>query len=199
MNTLRTICPPGSGNTFLRQVIEKNIYCDLLHTDHKYTGDNSINQIFILRNPYDCIASGIERLTMGSKDKYAGDQFNVYDLNLFNFHLKDQIQNYKNFILNVQDKEKIFCITFEFLTQNTYACTIKIANYFNFKNIDNKSMSNDAKSDLINSGLKSRLPRKKSNTRIYIDNILNHDEDLKELFALYSIMFNRLQSTENMV
>ena len=53
--------PAGSGNIFCMYMLRKYLEVDTVGKNHNpYAFEKSKLNLFLLRNPYDCIASGIE-------------------------------------------------------------------------------------------------------------------------------------------
>jgi hypothetical protein len=208
MNEIKITSPVGSGTSFLRTIIEDNIECESVMGTHQYEGHSTENQVFILRNPKDTIASSAERHLKASKDKFVTDHVEIEDTDSFNNIIQHLINKYKTFILNVEDKENIFLITFEFLTTQTNKCVFEIAKRFNLTlkpapAIDGSydyDMSQLAILSLLGAGMQNRVPRgPKSEEREIIDSLVEANPMMEELNVLYLELLNKLQSTENML
>jgi hypothetical protein len=196
--------PAGSGNTFLRVLLE-NLFFNEIRDTVSHTVDTmrtDLKQIYILRNPYDNIASATERHLDSSNDQHMSNKFNIVDKNKVDIEIKDHIRHYRNFINDFKNHENLIPITFEFLTQDTENCAKYIAKKFNIPVKENHLTPSLGKKILFritNSDSPNRAPRPKSKDRIIIDNMLKEDYDLSVLYGLYLKEKQILQSTENMV
>ena len=208
MNEIKITSPIGSGTSFLRTIIEDNIECESVMGTHQYEGHSTENQVFILRNPKDAIASSTERHLKESKDKFVTDYIEANDTDALNSVIQHLMNKYRTFILNVEDKENIFLITFEFLTTQTNKCVFEIAKRFNLTlkpapAIDGSydyDMSQLAILSLLGAGMENRVPRgPKSEGRQTIDSLVEANPMLEELNQLYVDLLSKLQSTESML
>jgi len=202
--TLGISSPAGSGNTFLRVLLETLFYNEVKDTV-SHTADkmeNDLKKIYILRNPYDNIASAVERHLISSNDKFIEDKFDIIDKNKLDIKIVNHTKEYNNFINNFKNHENLIAITFEFLTQDTINCAKYIAKKFNLeinKNYLSSKLDKKILYRLSNSDSANRAPRPKHVDRIAIDNMLKNDYDISELYNLYLKEKQILQSTENMV
>jgi hypothetical protein len=208
MNKIKIASPVGSGTNFLRTVLEDNVECESVLIENQYGGYSTDNQIFILRNPKDTIASAAERHIKASKDKFVTDHIEIENTDKFNDVIQHLINKYRTFIVNIEDKENTFLITFEFLTTQTSKCVLEIANRFNLTlkpspAIDGSydyDMDRIAIVSLIEAGMQNRVPRgTKSEEREIIDSLVEANPMMEELNVLYLELLNKLQLTENML
>jgi hypothetical protein len=202
MNKIKVTSPAGSGNSFLRTLIQDNINCECEMSEHRFEGYSTENQVFILRNPKDTIASATERHLVGSKDKFVPNEIEANDTNSLNEIIEQLMRKYRTFLLNIEDRSNIMPITFEFLTTQTEKCISEIAKRFSFM-MNEKSdseMSKNAILSLIGADMGNRVPRgPKSDGRQIIDSLVDANPMLEELNQLYLDIFSKLQSTENML
>jgi hypothetical protein len=202
MNKIKITSPAGSGNSFVRTLVEDNIDCECEMDAHQYEGYSTENQIFVLRNPKDTIASGAERHLVGSKDKFVPNDIEIHETDKLNSIIDQLMRKYRTFILNVEDKENILAISFEFLTTDTNKCIYNVAKYFNLnlKEGHDPEMSKLAILSLIGSDQGNRVPRgPKSEGRQIVDALVDTNPMLEELNGLYLNLLNKLQSTESML
>ena len=202
MNKIKITSPAGSGNSFVRTLVEDNIDCECEMDAHQYEGYSTENQIFVLRNPKDTIASGAERHLVGSKDKFVPNDIEMHETDKLNSIIDQLMRKYRTFILNVEDKENILPISFEFLTTETNKCVFNVAKYFNLnlKEGYDPEMSNLAILSLIGSDQGNRVPRgPKSEGRQVVDALVEANPMLEELNDLYLKLLSKLQSTESML
>jgi len=202
--TIEINSPAGSGNTFLRILLE-NLFFDEIRDTISHTANTmntDLKQIYILRNPYDNIASATERHLDSSNDQHMLNNFNILDKNKVDIEIRDHIKQYRNFINDFKNHKNLIPITFEFLTQDTVNCARYIAKKFDIpvkENYLTSSLNEKILFRIRSSGSVNRAPRPKSKDRIIIDNMLKEDYDLSVLYNLYLKEKLILQSTENMV
>ena len=194
--------PEGSGNIFAKTAL-LDIDCPT-NVIHNYELLNSGgNNIFILRNPYDCILSAIELPFLGNK--YLSRQFNIHD-NKTDQEINRHIEQYLNYLKNYKNK-KVYAVTFEFLTNNPKQFVENVTSRFNRK-IDKNKLDLISGEFVIKrlieknphrAPFRNDNPRQKIFLREEIKTYLNQDKRMKDLYPIYLQHKNILQSTKNMV
>lgn len=191
--------PEGSGNTFAKVALY-SVACSA-PLKHNYqllnAGDNNI---FILRNPYDCILSAMELPFLNDKSKER-----KVDLNhpLTDQEVNTHITQYLNYLDNYNN-EKVYAVTFEFLTKNPKKFVKNVALKFDIK-IDLYKVNFITEESVIktlidkNSNrapVRDDNPRKKIDLRNQIKEDLFKNKKMEDLFPIYLEHKNKLQSTE---
>jgi hypothetical protein len=203
MKILKINSPAGSGNTFATQLIQKTLDCNLIHTDHNPEElDTEDNQIHILRNPYDCIASALERHLGLSEDKFlVADHISIDDTDKLKEYLDVYCAKYYWFMEKMFKSKNILNFTFEFLTENPLKFIDVVSNTFSIdkKEFETNEISKTIFEELAKSKLANRTPREKSQERIQIDEFVKKSIDVELLYENYYMNRNILQSTENMI
>lgn len=123
---------PRTGNTFLQQNIQTFIYKNNLNIsfishvhDYHLLLNNNLKQVSILRNPLDTLTSFILTYIPSKGYKIDNELLELLDLNF---------DIYINFLENMQNKDYIYIIDFEYLiSEDINKTIINILNYFNFE------------------------------------------------------------------
>lgn len=178
-----------------------NLNCNVLPVNHNTNklDDKDTNKIFLLRNPYDSIASAVE-LEISDLEKqkmYAvnlSQQINqIKELTLW------YIDSYKIFIEKSKANKDVLAFTFEFLTQHTEKFINKVINTFDLKSKNFIFNEYDYLGDVKKQSLpgRDRSPREKSENRILIDNVIKDMEEMKPLYEMYLGYKKEIEETEN--
>jgi len=194
--------PEGSGNSFAKAALH-NIGCSA-SVKHNYQLLNSgEDNIFILRNPYDCILSAMELPFLNDKSREGKvDLSHPQTSEEIDRHIKQ----YLNYLDNYNN-EKVYALTFEFLTNTPKNFVKNVVSKFDVK-FDKNNFDFISKESVMKTLIKKNPnrapfrndnPRKKINLRSEIKEYLNEDKRMKDLLAIYIEHKNILQSTENMV
>jgi hypothetical protein len=116
------------------------------------------------------------------------------------------IKQYLNYLDNYNN-EKVYALTFEFLTSNPKKFVKNVALKFD-TTIDKDKLNLLTEESVIKTLIKKNAnrapfrddnPRKKINLRSEIKEYLNEDKRIEDLFFIYLEHKNILQSTENMI
>jgi hypothetical protein len=194
--------PEGSGNIFAKTALANiNSSVNVIH-NYKLLNSGG-NNIFILRNPYDCILSSIELPFI--RNRYLPQQFNIDD-DKTNQEINMQIEKYLNYLNNYKNK-KVYAVTFEFLTNNPKQFVENVTLKFD-KKIDKDNLDLISEEYVIKALIEKnphRAPfrddnsRQKTSIREIIKESLNQDKRMQDLYPIYLQHKNILQSTKNMV
>ena len=178
--------PAGSGNTFFMELMDKNIYFRLRWVNHDpdLFDKNGIN-LYILRNPFDAIASGIE---VNFRD-FSEDEQDDYMKNL-DFYLKDsvkyQLNTYNKFLNNAKINDYITPIGFRMLTERPDLLLDRLSKKFDLPFKENRVGPEDVKLKMNSvKNLKDRLPRDTSYLRKKIDLAVNAHDPVKDCYNNY--------------
>lgn len=197
--------PPGSGGIFARELIRNNLKAEMIWPLHKLDGfeKDSVN-ICIIRNPYECLASGLEA---GFKDKdsrnqeeldwYARDPYNA-TLTVLPFTLKI----YNEFLDACENLEYVTPISFEFLTQHPEKFLKYVSEKFNidFRADSERSSAEETKIQIASHETHgARVPRETTEMRKIMDPVVSEYPEVKDAYDRYLILKNTIQSTENML
>lgn len=193
------ISPPGSGNTFAENlIVEYLCNSNYKSVHHKYdTFNTDTNNISILRNPYDSIASSVE-LELNKSLTTPNDKENSRFMNEIKYNTSKvlypmfdkNIEDYKQFIkaLKDQKQENVFISTFEFLTKTPENFLNKISKKFNIK-IKNKDLNkieenviNKMKQDIY---LIKRIPKETTSLRELINSNIESYQPMQEIYNQY--------------
>ena len=191
--------PEGSGNSFAKAALY-NAGCSA-PVKHNYQLLNAGgNNIFILRNPYDCILSAMELPFLNDRGKLRN--FNIENP-LTDQELNRHIKQYLDYLDNYNN-EKVYAATFEFLTNNPKKFVKNVALKFEIK-IDANKLNFITEESVIKTlieknpnraPLRNENPRKKIDLRNQIKTRLFEDKRMQDLFPIYLEHKNILQSTE---
>jgi hypothetical protein len=199
LKKITVVSMAGTGNIFCQTLIKYNLKASLGWVDHDIdrADKNGIN-IFILRDPYKTVESGLEL------------QFDTYTQDVKNlFHrepkfVDNKIRAITEMYIKMMDHSKkfdyIYPVTFEFLTENSEKFLDYVSKKFEIPYLDTRVSAEEVihkislKKDLYN-----RVPRDKSDLRKKIDYCVKHNDALVEPYKQYIEYRDILQSTENMI
>jgi len=197
---MKDICisaPAGSGNTFCQSLLFNNTKANYFSLDHeaKSIKANKHN-IYLLRNPYDCVASATERHYV-LNDKYFDqmDRHQITDLESINHFIEIYTEKYKDFLFYTRYDESIFKATFEYLTNNSESLISRVVDFFDIERTD-KFNDQEVIESIKDSGMTNRVPREKSEDRKLIDKMTLDNEELAIVYKFYLDYKQILQSTE---
>jgi hypothetical protein len=202
MTTIYITSPAGSGNIYMREFLIENVYADvILHSHLEKDILDYQNHIFILRNPKDCIASGVFR---HSKEKRSfmikkDESFDDFDTNKIKELIYTYTQNYINFLKSSKLKPNLYTIPFDYFFNNQVESLNKIAIKFNLKlhnDIKISSNKNFIIRKMMQTEHRIRIPSKKTENRLFVDSLVEEEPLYKEAHTLY---LDILQSTESML
>lgn len=191
--------PPGSGNVFCQHLIQQNLVAEIKWVNHDILGfereADSIN-IFILRSPYEVVASGIEiRFNDASEDHQSGFSDDV------DFRIKDKIilhlGNYHRFINMARHYDSVTPVSFELLTKDPDGFLEYISKKFDIPFKKDRRSAEQIKEDI--KGVKdvsTRVPREKSDFRKKIDLAVKKYEPLKHAYGEYILLRDEIQKDE---
>ncbi len=191
--------PEGSGNSFAKAALY-NAGCSA-PVKHNYQLLNAGgNNIFILRNPHDCILSAMELPFLNEKSSER-------KVNLSHPQTSEEIDRHIKQYLNYLDNynnEKVYALTFEFLTSNPKKFVQNVVSKFEtkvYKSDFDFITEESVMRTLINKNpnrapFRNDNPRKKIDLRNQIKTRLFEDKRMQDLFPIYLEHKNILQSTE---
>ena len=191
--TITINSPAGSGNVFCQALIDGNMFANLRFAGHNvrafdYHGIN----LYMLRNPYDTVASGIE---------INFEALNWKDRKLFienfDYMIKDSIitqqWDYDRFLHYAQSFDYVTTVDFELLTKSPQDFLNLISKKFDIpfkeKRLTTEDTLNSLRKDRI---LKQRLPREASDIRKRINLAVNTHEPLKYSYQAYSEYIDKI-------
>jgi hypothetical protein len=191
--------PEGSGNSFAKAALYNAGQSAPIK--HNYQLFNSgVDNIFILRNPYDCILSAMELPFLNDRGKLRN--FNIENP-LTDQELNRHIKQYLDYLDNYNN-EKVYAATFEFLTNSPKKFVKNVALKFDIK-IDKNKLNLITEESVIKTLIEKNPnrapfrndnPRKKIDLRNQIRGRLFEDKRMQDLFPIYLEHKNILQSTE---
>jgi hypothetical protein len=184
--TITLNSPAGSGNMFCEYLMLYNLEFDLRWVQHNENlFDKDGLNLYILRNPYQTVSSGIE-IHFNSLSK------NIQDLILknadynINQWIDGYVRIYDKFLDNAKNFEYITTVDFEFLTKEPYQFLNDISKKFDIPFKKNKLSVEGVKYKMKNeAGLEHRLPREHSEFRNRINQAVNNNLKLKNSYNKY--------------
>ena len=186
----------GSGNVFCQHLMDRGLRINIKwgwHDIEKF--DESIPNIFILRNPYDSIAHALQ--TRAAELKETFDQ-NPEDF--INDYIPTMADDYIQFLNKAKTSDYIKTVTFEFLTQKSDEFLHSLGKEFDIDVRPNRFTAEQIIEAMEKDPfVADKTPREKSDARKTIDSILITNDLLKDLFDQYVDYKTTIQSTENML
>ena len=202
MKKIYIVSPMGSGNTFFHTVLLDKINANIECTGHYTKLIHSVgNYIIFFRNPYDSISSSIERHLPSSNDKFILDVdpteiSNIAKINeLYRFYSSEYVKFFDRQYLN---NPNILRITFDFAINNESRFITTVSNFFNVENYNKEQdleIRASAKNKIITYGFENRLPRKKSNDRLIIDNIVANMDNIEDIYSQYLLTKQEIENS----
>ena len=178
--------PPGSGNMFCQQIMKENLYFRLRWVNHdpeKF--DKDFINLFILRDPYDAVASGIEINFYDLPIKIQS-----YFLNNITFFIGDaiieQLNLYNTFLNYAKKFNYIHTADFDIITTQPELFLDTISKKFDIPFKKNRVNHEDVKLEMLKDKfLATRLPREKSDLRKIIDKEVRRYYLVKHTHEMY--------------
>jgi hypothetical protein len=197
--------PPGSGGIFARELIRNNLKAEVIWPLHQLDGfkEDSIN-ICIIRNPYECLASGLEA-GFRDKDSRTQEELDWYDRDPYNATLTVlpfTLKIYNDFLDACENLEYVTAISFEFLTENPEKFLKYISEKFkiDFRPEQERVSAEDTKLMIAsNESHGTRVPRETTEMRKIMDPVVSEYSEVKDAYDRHLILKNTIQLTENML
>jgi len=197
--------PPGSGGIFARELIRNNLKAEMIWPLHQLDGfKNDTVNICMLRNPYDCLASGLEAGFI-DKDLRTQEELDWYISDTHNAALTVlpyTLEIYHKFLDACRDLEYVTPITFEFLIDYPEKFLKYISEKFEIDFVpESQRMSAEDTKLLIasNESHETRVPRNTTEMRKIIDSVVREDIAVQRAYERYLVLKDSIQSTENML
>ena len=189
---------PGSGNTFCKTLIAENLNVTVIWQNHEIDAFREWpDAVFILRDPYDAIASAVEIIIHNLSDK----NFEYYQANKesrLNHKIIENIKNYELMLNALGEFPLIKSVTFEFLTNHPEEFLSSIARRFDLEFLQERRSPYELLQRMKNANL-PRAPRGKTAERKEIDRMVRSNEHMPRLYEKYLKLKEIVQSTENML
>jgi hypothetical protein len=200
--TISINSPAGSGNVFCQYLFERNLDTKIKWSHHNvlaFEQREGTHNIFLLRDPYDAVASGVEITIL--------DTFNEKNQSVFfddlDFKIKDktiiQLAEYHRF-MNIAERydNVITTITFDFLTSTPDKCLEYVSKKFDIP-FRKQGLSAERIKGEIKSieDISTRVPREKSDLRKKIDLAVRDHIPLEYAYKQYILFRDNIQLTEN--
>ena len=201
MTNIEFVSPAGSGNTFAMYLLNKTLNCQIESLSHESRDLNKNgNQVFLLRNPYDCISSAIERhLDTVNTDSLEDEIININNIDDLVNEMNLYTNEYYSFLKKAKNKKILFSSTFEFLTLNPIGFVKKASKFFDIE-IDHSHLNSNLSLEIFDgikkSKLANRAPRDKTESRNKIDDLVRNNVDINLFYKEYIEYRDILQSTE---
>lgn len=186
----------GSGNVFCQHLMDRGLRINIKwgwHDIEKF--EESIPNVFILRNPYDSIAHAIQ--TRAAELKETFDQ-NPEDF--INDYIPTMVDDYVQFLNKAKESDFIKTVTFEFVTQKSDEFLHSLGKEFDIDVRPNRFTAEQIIQAMESDPyVADKTPREKSDARKIIDAALSKSDLVKTAFDQYSEYKDTIQSTENML
>lgn len=187
---------PGCGNTFCKRFMQLNFDATIVWQNHEINAFREWeNVVFILRDPYDALASAIEVNIHDLSEK----ELEYYNANK-EFRLEHKmLRNLRDYelMLNALDEFPLIkAVTFEFLTTQPKEFLNSMARYFDLKFLEGRVDPKDLLRQMKEHST-ARAPREKSEERKEIDDMVRNHPDMPRVYKKYLKYKEKIQSTEN--
>ena len=197
--------PPGSGGIFARELIRNNLKTEMIWPLHQLDGfKKDTANICMIRNPYDCLASGLEAGFI-DKDLRTQEELDWYISDTYNAALKVlplTLEIYHKFLDACRDLEYVTPISFEFLIEHPEKFLKYISKKFEIDFVPESQRVSAEDTKLLiasNESHKTRVPRNTTEMRKIIDSVVREDLAVQRVYERYLVLKNTIQLTENML
>jgi hypothetical protein len=189
---------PGSGNTFCRRLMARNLNATIVWKSHKVEAFREWpDAVFILRDPYDAIASAIQINIHDLSDKEL-EYFNNHKIYRIKENLIRNIRDYEFMLLALEEFPLVKAVTFEFLTTQPEEFLSSMCRHFNVEFSKKRLSEKDLIREMSDHEKEnSRVPREKTEERKLIDKMVREYDAMPLLYAKYLKLKEIIQSTEN--
>lgn len=179
MQTIKIVCPAGSGMNFALSLLQlsfrdQNVHITTAGHERKDIAEE-VPTLVILRNPYDAIASGAERWLRSSDHRVLrNNPYLIEDDNIVDIVKQIQYEKfrYRDFFKNIEDLKHVKILTFDLLTKNPEAFVAEVSKHFGLESEIIKRSEQEVIEHVINSGNPNRVPRNKGKGREKIDRLI---------------------------
>lgn len=190
--------PAGSGTNFALALIQKtyDILCESRGHMRKELEDG-VHQISVLRNPYDCIASGAERWIAGSGHvnfENSEDLTTIDKIDEVKERIRWEEKRYREFFKDIESLDYIKLVSFELLIENPDKFLQVCKEFFNIK----RPLLSPTKEEILKAasseGRGNRIPRKGSGDRKIINDLIleMYPKETWECWKIYSKLKTKL-------
>lgn len=192
MNYVFVTSPAGSGTNFAITLLQRTYNMEASSRGHERKNiEDGVHQISVLRNPYDCIASGAERWLVGAKHQ---DFLNSEDLTTIDNipEVKKRIgweeQRYREFFYDIESLENVKVVSFELLTENSNKFVEVAQKFFNIQKEHIDILDEEVLKHASTEGRENRIPRKESEDRSIINELVQemYPKETWKCWKIYS-------------
>jgi hypothetical protein len=189
---------PGSGNTFCKTLIAENLGVTVIWQNHEIGAFREWpDAVFILRDPYDSIASAVEIIIHNLSDKEF-EYYQAHKESRQNHKIIENIKNYELMLNALKEFPLVKVVTFEFLTNQPEEFLNSIAKRFNLEFLQERRPPYELLNRMKNANM-PRAPRGKTAERKEIDRMVRNNEHMPQLYEKYLKLKEIIQLTENSV
>lgn len=187
--------PAGCGNVFAQWLIKSNMDADIIWKFHDLNGfENGIPNIFILRNPFDAIASAVE-ITHNNLNARESEYFDEHVSNRIDYKILAMSAHYEMFLNRLEVLPYVKIVSFEHLTKDPENFLNMLSKDFklNFKRQNHRVSAEMIKIKMAaDTTMLNRSPREKTDLRKKIDIQVNANKHLEEIYQKYLFIKNNI-------
>jgi hypothetical protein len=192
--------PAGAGSNYAVVILNWGFSTISRHNGHMREGiEVDIPQITILRNPFDCIASGAERWLKETEHrsfKYRDDLIELDDLDRIRKSITWEEARYIEFFKDIDQLPNVKVFSFELLTENPKKFLEEVKVFFN-REEDIKTFEDEKVfARVIKDGNVNRIPREHKQGRKIIDEMIQemYQKETWEAWKIYSELKAKLDA-----
>jgi hypothetical protein len=190
--------PAGSGTNFALALIHTTYDITCISRGHERKDiEDGVHQISVLRNPYDCIASGAERWLVGSGHlNFIGNK-NLTTIDKIH-EVKERIgweeKRYREFFKDIESLDHVKLVSFELLTKNPGKFLEITKDFFNIKKVRKNPSEEEILKAASSEGRGNRIPRAGSEDRKIINDLMleMYPKETWECWKIYSDLKSKL-------
>lgn len=204
--------PAGSGNVFCQYLIKSNLRVNFEwknHDPNAFRDEADTINLFILRDPYDAIASGTELIINEATGNHLADFIADPEAKI-KIVIGHMTNSYQEFLNIIENSSNINIVSFEYLTTSPIVFLNKLSSEFDIKFKKYRGTEETIRkyggdpesikaSIAKNADIHNRVPREKSDLRKTIDSLVNNDLGVAEIHKNYLKQKVDIQLTGNML
>jgi hypothetical protein len=190
--------PAGSGTNFALALIHETYDITCVSRGHmRKELEDGVHQISVLRNPYDCIASGAERWIVGSGHLDFIDSEDLTTIDKID-EVKERIRweekRYREFFKDIESLDYVKLVSFELLTQNPDKFLDTVKEFFNIDKVRKSPSDEEILQEASSKGRGNRIPRVESEDRKIINDLMQemYNKEDWECLKIYSDLKTKL-------
>lgn len=184
--------PPRSGNVYAALLLSTAFNYDIIVKHDLEFASTQNEQIYVVRNPYDCIASSIQRHLTSEVDSFTENEtkFDITDIEKINEFIDAYCGFYDKFLTAAANNPNfVLSVDARFIMKDPLKFIDMIAERYGYSitypHEDAVDLLTNVKNNLSKQGKDNHLTRVKTEDRKIIDQYVNNSERVHKLHDRY--------------